>query len=203
MKIIKLKSNPEKYSCNSYLLLGDWNAINDVNALIDTGSDGFLIDEIENLNTGVGKKRIDMVVFTHNHFDHTGGVNELVKLYNPQVCSAIKTDYVTRILKDGELLVLGDRYFEVIHTPGHSSDSICLYCQQDKILFSGDTPLDIKTDGNSFTEDYFGSISRLAELKIRTIYPGHGDPILVNAERMIHHTYLLVKNYLLNKKTTN
>ncbi len=110
---------------------------------------------------------------------------------------------VTRILKDGELLVLGDRYFEVIYTPGHSQDSICLYCQQERILFSGDTPLNIKTDGNSFTEDYYESISKLAELKIKTIYPGHGEPILVNAEKMIHHTYLLVKSYLSNIKTTN
>ena len=203
MKIIKLKSNPEKYSCNSYLLLGDWNAINDVNALIDAGSDAYLIDEIENSNTGVGKKRIDMVVLTHNHFDHIGAVGELTKLYNPQICSAIKTNEVTRVLKDGELLVLGDRYFEVIHTPGHSGDSICLYCQQEKILFSGDTPLDIKTEGNSFTEDYFGTISKLADLKIKTIYPGHGDPINTNAEKMIHHTYLLVKNYLSNIKIIN
>ena len=43
MKIIPLKKNDKIYSCNSYLILGDWNRVEDVNTLIDPGIDGFVL----------------------------------------------------------------------------------------------------------------------------------------------------------------
>ena len=55
MKIISLKKSDTVYSCNSYLILGDWNRIEDINTVIDPGTDGFILDEIEHLSTGVGK----------------------------------------------------------------------------------------------------------------------------------------------------
>jgi len=44
-------------------------------------------------------------------------------------------------VKGCELLQVADRQFEEIHTPGHSSDSIYLYCPAEKVLFANDTPL--------------------------------------------------------------
>ncbi len=46
---------------------------------------------------------------------------------------------VTRWLKDGDIIDLGGRVFEVVHTPGHSPDSICLLERAKRILFTGDT----------------------------------------------------------------
>jgi glyoxylase-like metal-dependent hydrolase (beta-lactamase superfamily II) len=46
---------------------------------------------------------------------------------------------VTRWLKDGDLIDLGDRKLEVVHTPGHSPDSICLLDRETKLLWTGDT----------------------------------------------------------------
>lgn len=72
MKVFQLAQNPEKYSCRSYLILGTWSTLDDVNTVIDPGIDGSIIDQIEKIYTGVGKKPVDLVVLTHNHFDHAG-----------------------------------------------------------------------------------------------------------------------------------
>ena len=48
MRVIRLPHNLNIYTCNSYLLLGDWNVLGDVNTLIDPGTDGSVINEIEN-----------------------------------------------------------------------------------------------------------------------------------------------------------
>jgi glyoxylase-like metal-dependent hydrolase (beta-lactamase superfamily II) len=51
------------------------------------------------------------------------------------------TDGVDCLVRDGDTVKMGDAYFEVIHTPGHSSDSICLYNRPAGVLFAGDTPV--------------------------------------------------------------
>jgi glyoxylase-like metal-dependent hydrolase (beta-lactamase superfamily II) len=73
MKVIQLKKSDKVYSCNSYLILGDWNHIEDLNSVIDPGTDDFVLDEIEHLSTGCGKVAVEQVILTHNHFDHSGG----------------------------------------------------------------------------------------------------------------------------------
>lgn len=86
---------------------------------------------------------------------------------------------VTRALVDGDLIDLGDRVFEVIHAPGHSPGSICLWESQRGILVAGD----VVYFGNIFAclpEADFGayrvSLKRLAGLatRARLVLPGHG-----------------------------
>lgn len=186
MKVLRLESNPNLYCGNSYLLLGDWSTLDDVNAVIDTGSDGYIIHEIEKIYTGVGKSPVDLVILTHNHFDHMGGAAALKKRYNAKVYANIYTDKVVdRTIKDGDVLRLADRDFLVIQTPGHSMDSICLYNEDEQVLFSGDTALLIRDTNGTYTPDYIDALGRLSKLKIRIIYPGHGDPIDENPEGMI------------------
>ena len=179
MKVICLKSHPTQYSGNSYLLLGTWNTLDDVNTVIDTGSDDFIIKEIETINTGVGKVPVNKVILTHNHFDHMGGAVHLKKKYHCTVCANIFSgDLVDVTLHDGEEIRLADKSFSIIHSPAHSSDSLCLYCRTDRVLFSGDTPLQIMDATGSYTEQYIDTLQRLTRLDIRVIYPGHGPPIL-------------------------
>jgi len=47
MRVIELERSPGVYTCRSYLLLGEWNQLGDVNTLIDPGTDGFVLDQIE------------------------------------------------------------------------------------------------------------------------------------------------------------
>jgi len=93
---------------------------------------------------------------------------------------------VNYTLKDGQKLKLADRWFEVIHTPGHTGDSICLYCEQDHVLFSGDTSLIISTTDGSYMEDFVSAFKKVARREIRTIYPGHGDPITEDVKHMLY-----------------
>ena len=60
--------------------------------------------------------------------------------------------YIDAVLKGGDGLKMADREFEVIYTPGHSNDSIGLYCEAEKILFAGDMPLVIKAKDNTSEE---------------------------------------------------
>ena len=78
MKVVPLRSPEPIYSGWSYLLLGEWNRLEDVNTLIDTGTDGSIVDLLPEIYTGVGKRQVDLVLLTHSHFDHAGGVSRIV-----------------------------------------------------------------------------------------------------------------------------
>ena len=206
MKIISLKTNPAQYSSNTFLILGAWNKMGDVNALVDTGVDDYIIRDIKEINTGAGKIPINKVILTHTHFDHIGAVKELKKEFGAEIMAFTPFAGVDRLLKDREVLLLGSSYFEVIHTPGHSSDSICLYCKQHGVLFSGDTSIEISGSDATYTNDYIESIKKLSQLKISIVYPGHGKPIVDNPEKLVKNSMELMEKtnpsrYAFSKKT--
>jgi glyoxylase-like metal-dependent hydrolase (beta-lactamase superfamily II) len=83
-----------------------------------------------------------------------------------------------RLLEDGEVLELGGRRLRVVHTPGHSPGSICLWSEEEGLLFSGDTvyagPLYAQLEDSDFAA-YKRSMKRLAGLApgLRIVLPGH------------------------------
>lgn len=91
-------------------------------------------------------------------------------------CYAVKGAPATRILEDGDVIDLGDRRFEVIHTPGHSPGGIALYEKASEILFSGDILYDgplIEDTYHSDGKDYIASMERLMDLPVRLVHGGH------------------------------
>ncbi|WP_462273506.1 MBL fold metallo-hydrolase [Methanohalophilus sp.] len=80
------------------------------------------------------------------------------------------------LLKDGQKIPIGDGEGEIVHTPGHSQDSVCIYIKNEEILFSGDTPLIIRSKGTKYEQGYIDGLKKLKSKKIRTIYSGHGSP---------------------------
>jgi glyoxylase-like metal-dependent hydrolase (beta-lactamase superfamily II) len=188
MKVIALKHNPKAYSCKAYLVLGSWNRLEDVNTLVDVGIDGFISDEIESISTGCGKKPVEQVVLTHSHFDHASGLAAIMDKYRPKVYAFTKIDGVDELLKDGDMLKMGDRYFDVLHTPGHSNDSVSFHCSQDGVLFIGDTPLRVLTPNGTFIPEYVTALQRIARLRVEKIYSGHDKPVTANAGQMIANT---------------
>ena len=177
MKIIPLRKSDKTYSCNSYLILGDWNRIEDINTLIDPGIDGYVLDEIDRLSTGCGKVAVEQIILTHNHFDHAAGVMAIKQRHKARVLAFIDGPGVDELLPNGRFIKAGDDFLEVIHTPCHSSDSICLYASAAKALFSGDTQLKAGQSDNGYTREYMVGLTKLAGLNIESIYSGHDAPL--------------------------
>ena len=91
-------------------------------------------------------------------------------------CYAVKKAPATRILDDGDIIDLGDRVFEVIHTPGHSPGGIALYEKATEILFSGDILYDgplVEDIYHSNAADYLTSMERLLKIPVRIVHGGH------------------------------
>jgi hydroxyacylglutathione hydrolase len=82
--------------------------------------------------------KIKYIVNTHHHFDHTLGNEAMVESTKAPIIqhesSELKHDIT---VKDGDFIEFGNSKLKVLHTPGHSQDSICLV--GDGKIFSGDT----------------------------------------------------------------
>lgn len=89
---------------------------------------------------------------------------------------AVKAAPATRLLNDGDIIDLGDRHLEVVHTPGHSPGGIALWEAASGILFSGDIVYDgplIEDTYHSNAKDYMASMERLLKLPVRIVHGGH------------------------------
>jgi glyoxylase-like metal-dependent hydrolase (beta-lactamase superfamily II) len=199
--IIELQTNifwikGEDTSSHSYLIRGDYK-----NVLIDSGADkNFFRLQRALLKLGFKIRDIDIVINTHEHFDHIGA-NRYFQEYSliaahrfAAIKITVEDRYVT-MYKSGDLnepslkvhlwlenrsrFDLGNYSLEVIHTPGHTSGSICIYEFTRKILFTGDTLFaggTLSYIGESGSVgDYINSISLLEARKINELYPGHGN----------------------------
>lgn len=82
----------------------------------------------------------------------------------------------TMLLKDGDVIDLGDRAFEVIHTPGHSPGGIALWEKKTGTLLSGDIVYDgqlILDTYHADLADYDASMERLGRLPVSIVHGGH------------------------------
>ncbi len=194
MKIINLTESSNVYTSNAFLVLGSWNALPDVNTLVDVGRDPTIVETIYTTSTGVGKKRVDQVVLTHSHYDHAGLLATIREQFNPVIYAfSPYLEHVNHTVQDGDTLKFGDRIFEVIHTPGHSHDSICLYCEEENILFAGDTPLIIHRPGDTYQEEFILALEKVGQRNVQKIYFGHGPPIIENCNARIRRSIENVK----------
>ena len=99
----------------------------------------------------------------------------------------------TRLIEDGDTLDLGDRHFEVIHTPGHSPGSIALWEAASGVLFSGDTVYDgplIADAWHSVMDDYVRSMERLLAIPVRVVHGGHFPSFGRERHRELIHAFL-------------
>ena len=130
------------------------------------------------------------VVLTHRHRDHLGGVPQLREKYRGlRVAKMVYKD--TDLPPDVENIGDGARIegdgvtLVAVHTPGHASDHLCYYLEEEKAVFTGDVVLGGSTtvipaeDGDLL--DYLNSLKRLQGLDVQRIYPAHG-PVIENAQ---------------------
>ena len=121
---------------------------------------------------------IKYIVNTHHHFDHTQGNEAMAESTKAKIiqheASELRKDIT---VKDGDFIEFGNSKLKVIHTPGHSKDSICLV--GDGKIFSGDTLFvgncgRVDLPGGSAKELYHSLFDTLYSLDDALIlYPGH------------------------------
>ncbi len=197
MKVINLSENSQIYTSNVYLLTGNWNCMEDVNTLVDVGRDISVIDKINHASTGVGKTRVEQAILTHNHYDHASLLPHIKSQFKPRVYAY--SSYLQGVdchVKGGERIKVADGMGEIIHTPGHSSDSVCLYCQPEGLLFAGDSPLIIRSIGSRYEESFVSALQYICKKDVRTIYFGHGSPLIHGCNEALRETLRNVKKSL-------
>lgn len=133
-------------------------------------------------------RRVTMVIVTHHHPDHTGGVEACRKRFRARVAGHttlapyVKLDHA---LGDGDVIELspGDPAWNlhVLSTPGHTRDSISLWRPASRALLCGDLvpggPGSVIIDPpDGDMGQYLGSLERLAALGPLTLFPAHGSP---------------------------
>ena len=196
MKVLNLTADTKIYTSNVHLVLGTWNAIDDVNTLVDVGRDSMVIQKIRGTNTGVGKKKIDQVILTHSHYDHASLLPVIKDSFKPVVYAFSPLPGVDHLVKHGDRLRMGDCTFEVLHTPGHSNDSICLYCEENHALFVGDSPVVIQTATGSYEKAFVDALRQICSRKVESIYFGHGAPTLTGGQRLLNESLRNVRKSL-------
>ena len=130
----------------------------------------------------------------YTHQNETGAAHEQVQevVFPERFCGdpppgfepskyEIRPFRITRFVKDGEVIDLGDRRLEVIRTPGHTPDAVCLLDRKNKLLFTGDTfyagPIFLYVPETNVA-DYQRSVEKLATLapQLDLLLPGHNFP---------------------------
>lgn len=153
--------------------------------------------------------RIKAVVATHGHWDHIGEMKKLSSLTASPVCAHRADEWMMQdpngmviappetlepvpigtALEDKMKFDVGNIEFEVIHTPGHSAGSVCLYRTEEKILFTGDTLFAGSIGRTDLPTGSMEEISKSISEKLMTlpelvkIFPGHGPESTLKKER--------------------
>lgn len=138
----------------------------------------------------IDPKEIEIVIFTHLHYDHTGNFDlfenakfyagkEEIKSFKEKPLRTVLHPIIANKLKSIELDPAKDMCgLKVIDCPGHTAGSIALWYEKEKILFSGDTlffrgltgRLDLPTNDAKKMDE---TLQRLEELDYETLCPGH------------------------------
>ena len=187
------------YDSNVYVLQGR------IPTIVDTGTGFYSKVILETIGTLLSLRQVMQIVLTHEHYDHVGGVLDIVRATKGTARIYAHKDIVLKLkegrstfaemlggvmpriavdvpLSDEMHITMGDEIFQVLLTPGHSIGSLCLYNKEQEVLFSGDT---VFAYGGFGRYDFPGgdfrllllSIERLAGLSIEKLYPGHGPVI--------------------------
>ena len=186
IKTVKIKWAESELKQNTHIIEFSAGCV-----LIDAGCS---LEEVKQLTD----KPIKAVLLTHAHFDHIKNIqeydNQNIKIYahkavlemlnnttnNASLLFNQPTKYKINnlyLLVDEDEINIGELNIRCLHTPGHSTDSMC-YLINDEHLFSGDTLFSIamgRTDlptGNAI--QLIKSLKRIQNLNYNTLYTGHG-----------------------------
>lgn len=154
------------------------------------------------------RSTLKYIILTHCHYDHIAYLPQIKKMTRAQICifesdaPGLTDDRISLSMNFGahapgiipDILLSDDEVIEgytVMHTPGHTTGSICLYNPETYDLISGDT---VFSDGAFGRYDFPGgsrdtleqSLTRLGTIRVEGLYPGHGLPVRDNGSRHIN-----------------
>lgn len=199
MKIIRMAAGI--YAANCYIV---YSAKTMEGVIIDPGGDA---DDILKM---IKEKdiKITSIILTHGHADHIGGVKDLKEILKAEIMiheddkemlvdaninlsNMMAMDNVEiepdKLLKDGDIINIGEKQMLVIHTPGHTKGGICLKIEDN--IITGDTLFQAsigRTDlyGGDFNQIIDSIKSKLLIYDDETkIFPGHGSPSTIKYEK--------------------
>lgn len=206
MSIVQLDS-ALLYDSNIYLVKGSQRT-----ALIDTGT-GFAAQAvISNIRDALEGRKLDIVILTHRHYDHVGGLASVIDEFSPEGIYAGPLDAEplrkgdsestlgtkfggsirptdVRDFNEGDRLALGGHTLMAISTPGHTIGSVCIIDEDTGALFSGDT-LFVGGVGNTThptgsEEMLTASLRKLADIRFDGLYPGHGPALKKGGQEQV------------------
>ncbi len=166
MDVDNLAADAESFTANAWLIDGQ--------VLVDAGSDPVVLERLDD--------DLDTVLVTHSHHDHIENLPAIVDRFDPDVY-ALEPDNLpvaAEQLEDGGTVTAGGYVFDVLHTPGHRDDHVCLYSAETKVLFAGDLVFPGGEFGRTDLEQgdrdrLIHSIEQIIELDVEELYTGHGE----------------------------
>ncbi|UAL08013.1 MAG: MBL fold metallo-hydrolase [Candidatus Methanogranum gryphiswaldense] len=187
-------SSKISFDSNIYLVQGR------INVLIDTGTGLGSQEVLKNIRRILGDSKLDMVILTHCHADHIGGLTDIIESFSCPAFAGKDAEYIRSAspvtlaeevlgiclqpvdvteVSDGEIIDMGDHRLRIIDTPGHTIGSISLYDEVTHSLFSGDTLFTMGVGRTDFPTGSFKylteSLLKLSKIEIKSLYPGHGN----------------------------
>lgn len=160
----------------------------------------------QNFLDAIGDATLTNIVVTHTHGDHSPAAKglaaltgaRLIGLNAPDAAGQDHSFVSDRVCTDGDVIACQDgasHYsLQLVHTPGHVSNHLCVLLREEGMLFTGDhvlqgtTPVILPPDGNM--SDYLNSLTRLLELPLVSLAPAHGEMMLApftEIEKLIAH----------------
>ena len=166
------------------------------------GAEPVLIDagvgnapHLDAIDQAAGDRRLHLVV-THAHSDHISGAPAILERRPSTRLSKMPWAERDRELRwhplaDGDLIATGEGNLQVIHTPGHAPDHVCLWHAQTRTVFVGDmlvqgTTVMIPASHRGSLVEYLRSLDRLLALGPARALPAHG-PLIEDPPALIRH----------------
>ena len=153
--------------------------------VIDPGRDAAAVLDV------VGDREVLAVICTHGHADHVAAAREVAARDEAEVAlhrsdklpwrEAHPDDLPDIEMEDGGIFEVADVQLEVIHAPGHTYGSVCLYCEELRVVFTGHVLVaggPVAQDGEFY--DYAGQLTAIGEHLLdlpsgTRVLPGHGE----------------------------
>ena len=167
--VVSVEIVPQLQDNYSYIVLE--NKTKD-SIIVDPAESNSILQKIEKQHL-----KLQSILLTHHHNDHTAGVKNILKYHDVPVYSPSKNILgTTHLIKDDVTIKFNFINFKIIATPGHTKDHVIYYNEKYKLLFSGDTLFRLGC-GRVFEGTYdimYKSLKKIEALDNNTmVYCGH------------------------------